>query len=105
MFSISQKKGFHMVFPNGWTVSVQFGPGNYGSNYNLSIMNQPDPLPPSSTAEIAAWPAEGEWFRFDDGDMVQGYQTPLQVLAFMNQIAAIGWVDKTPLLSPPSLDK
>ena len=22
-------KGFRMTFPNGWTVSVQWGPGNY----------------------------------------------------------------------------
>jgi len=34
-FEISDNKGFHMTFENGWTVSVQLGAGNYADNYHL----------------------------------------------------------------------
>ena len=32
MFTINQGKGLQMTFSNGWTVSIQFGYGNYCSN-------------------------------------------------------------------------
>lgn len=28
-FTITNHKGFHMTFENGWSISVQWGPGNY----------------------------------------------------------------------------
>ena len=34
-FRTGGNKGFHIVFPNGWTVSVQIGKGNYCENYDL----------------------------------------------------------------------
>ena len=37
MFSISGNRGFQMTFENGYTVSVQFGPGNYCDNYSLPL--------------------------------------------------------------------
>jgi len=33
-FRITQGKGFHLNFPNGVTLSTQFGAGNYGDNYD-----------------------------------------------------------------------
>jgi len=33
-FRITRQSGFQIVFSNGYTVSVQFGYGNYGSNYD-----------------------------------------------------------------------
>ena len=36
-FRITGGKGFHITFANGYTISVQFGPGNYGDNYNRDI--------------------------------------------------------------------
>lgn len=102
MFKITDNKGFHVKFPNGWTVSVQFGRGNYGSNYHYRPTDgKRKDVPPSGTAEIAAWDGEGRWHTFENGDEVDGYKTPLQVLQFMNQIAAIGWTDETPLLPAP----
>jgi hypothetical protein len=32
MFKANQNKGFQMTFANGYTVSVQFGAGNYCEN-------------------------------------------------------------------------
>lgn len=86
-FSITEQKGFHITFPNGWTVSVQFGRGNYCDNY--SHEDRTVPVPDSSDAEIAAWPdTGGKWLNFEGGDTVLGYQSPEQVLAFMNRVAS-----------------
>lgn len=83
-FAITGGRGFHIRFKNGWTVSVQFGGGNYGSNYDLPVMG---PTPPATTAEIAAWDSGGNWYDFG-GDTVDGYKTADEVLAIMNMIAA-----------------
>lgn len=86
-FSISDQKGFHITFSNGWTVSVQFGGGNYSENYDLPIGHRSGPVPKSGTAEIAAWPNGGEMITLADGDTVAGWQTPEQVLALMVDVA------------------
>lgn len=92
MFDISDNKGFHITFENGWTVSVQWGAGNYSDNYDLGILSRShkygNRVPPSPTAEIAAWSSQLEWYKFEH-DEVEGYQTPAQVLEFMNKIAAL----------------
>ena len=85
-FDITAQKGFHITFENGWTVSVQFGRGNYCQNYNLSSMA---PVLGSSDAEVAAWDAKNKWFEFEDGNSCQGNMKADEVLAFMNKIAAI----------------
>lgn len=89
MFSITQNKGFHIKFENGWTISVQFGQYNYSSNYDLQHHTRGDAVPPSNTAEIAAFNNDGDWFEWPDGNTVQGYQTPKQVLEAMNLVAAL----------------
>lgn len=37
MFRITGGKGFHITFKNGYTLSTQFGPGNYCDNYDMVI--------------------------------------------------------------------
>lgn len=37
MFRITDGKGFHITFKNGYTVSVQFGAGNYCEHYHKII--------------------------------------------------------------------
>lgn len=90
IFRITGGKGFHVTFENGWTVSVQFGPGNYCDHYNRSIMHEAEKCGAegSSTAEVAAWAVPGTMHQFDDGDTVQGRQTPAQVLTLMNWAAS-----------------
>jgi len=91
--------GFQIDFENGWTVSIQFGIGNYCDNrYNKGnpFTDIPDFLD-STTAEIAAWPTKArgwskgtstnEWYQFEHGDQVDGYRKPNTVLAFMQMIA------------------
>jgi hypothetical protein len=93
MFGTTRNKGFHITFENGWTVSVQFGPGNYCEHHfalNLPRASETLGVPPegieSEDAEIAAWDADGKWFKFKN-DKVEGYQSPAEVLKFMNKIA------------------
>lgn len=94
-FKISDQKGFHVTFENGWTVSVQFGRGNYCENYGFEGENPSDPssayrgpVPHSRDAEVAAWSPDGAWFPIAEDDDVIGNQTPAQVLAIMNKVAA-----------------
>lgn len=87
-FKITRGQGFHVTFENGWTVSVQFGAGNYADNHRLWSEDEPKRGWESSCAEVAAWPDDGEMMRFPDGQTVQGWQTPAQVLALMADIAA-----------------
>lgn len=94
-FHTCERKGFHVTFENGWTVSVQFGYGNYCDNYDWKGNDPSDPMsrfkdaaPHSRTAEVAAWPADGDMIDLGDGDTVGGRYSPAMVLALMNDIAA-----------------
>jgi len=95
-FANSSGKGFRITFANGWSASVQFGRGNYCDNYDKGEHGQP--ALPSSTAEIAAIHNDGTWYSFVDrrpdvgphaSTHVEGWQTPEQVLAFLNIVAAL----------------
>lgn len=86
MFRICSGKGFQVVFENGYTVSVQFGGGNYCDNYNDHISPQ-------------AWVASGEKGSADAecavifqgkllelegwGDSVKGRMSPKEVLGLL----------------------
>lgn len=87
MFKITARKGFQMTFENGWTVSVQFGGGNYCANRGGPIPSVKDEE--CSTAEIAAWDADGNWHDFGD-DMVDGWKTADEVAKFISRIQRYG---------------
>lgn len=97
MFRVTPS-GFHLDFPNGWTVSVQFGPHNYCSNRNIDHHPYKDNrFLEANTAEIAAWrTAEREsttttgWFKFEDGQDVKGWQNIDSVMEFMNMVSKLG---------------
>lgn len=84
MFAITQNKGFHITFENNWTVSVQFGGGNYCDNYDERYGN---PAKPSKTAEVAAWGPDGEFFEIEEGCHVMGYQTANDVALIIDMIS------------------
>ena len=90
-FAINQNKGFSMTFENGWTVSVQFGAGNYCSNRHR---HHADDCSRSREAEIAAWgPAASNkdsatWYKEPGwSDDICGYCSPDYVAAFIAKIA------------------
>lgn len=79
-FRITGGKGFHITFPNGVTLSTQFGPGNYGDNYDESFFTEKKDWE-SNEAEVAMWVNlphinNSAWIteEFEDhGDQVIGY--------------------------------
>ena len=77
-FEISDQKGFQITYQNGYTVSVQFGGGNYCTNRDLPYGEE---VPPSDTAETALMTKDG--FVEYQGDDVQGYMSPSEVLKLM----------------------
>jgi len=86
-FAITSSKGFHVTLGNGYTLSVQFGGGNYCENRDLAIGSAKNVRTlRSATAEIAIWPADGDMIDLG-GDTVAGWVTPgtvATVLALLN---------------------
>ena len=88
MFEINDNKGFHITFDNGYTVSVQFGLGNYCSNRRLEpkkYHHNQLPVPEAKTAETALMimHERGTTFIPYKGDDVQGYQNAKDVLELL----------------------
>lgn len=59
-FGITMAKGFHLTFPNGYTISTQFGGGNYCLNRDMEI-ERPTRDIFSNNAEIAIWSDSEDW--------------------------------------------
>lgn len=95
MLKSISNRGFHLTFENGWTVSVQFGPGHYCEHHGslgdyqsmLAPMRTGDHTWQSKDAEVAAWDADNNWFNFGD-DTVRGYLSANEVADFIAQVAA-----------------
>jgi hypothetical protein len=86
-----------MTFENGWTISVQFGFGNYCSNRNhparmisgnhygwyaskdVEYFSCPD-------AEIAIWNSFGEYYNFGH-DTVKGYCSTDEVAEWITKVS------------------
>ena len=86
VFKITEGKGFQMTFQNGWTVSVQFGAGNYCENNMMSVSNTPKGH--SKDAEIAAWDKDGNWHTFEYDD-VKGYCSADEAADFITKIKSL----------------
>ncbi len=72
-FALFRNTGFHITFEN-----IE----------DLKDLYKGDSKP-CANAEIAAWDKNGNWIKKEDwGDDVEGWQTPAQVLEFMNYVAA-----------------
>ncbi len=87
-FRITGGKGFHITFANNYTVSVQFGGGNYCDNYDEEI--GPDSTAGekgSNTAECAVWGPSGNLIDHWDGDTVSNRSTAAEVLELLNWAA------------------
>lgn len=75
-------KGFQMTFENGWTVSVQFGRGNYCSNRDLQFGSRAEAI--CADAEVARWPEGSSVGQHND---IHGWKTPDEVAAFITETA------------------
>lgn len=78
--------GYHMTFPNGWTVSVQWGKGNYCDHHH----DEDENTHYAFSAEIAAWHfVDNNHVWHDFGcDTVKGWCDTKEVAEFMFMIAA-----------------
>ena len=88
-FRITEGKGFHVTFENGYTVSVQFGYYNYCSNKSMQIglENKAAGASGSPNAEVAWWGPDGNFIPFENDD-VEGYKSPKEVLELLNRAAS-----------------
>jgi hypothetical protein len=68
-------EGFTMTFANGYTISVQFGIGNYCSRNDENK---------AASAEIAIWDKDRTWYDFGD-DLVKGYCSPDEIVSWMRK--------------------
>lgn len=93
-FKITMGKGFHMEFDNGWTVSVQWGPGNYcdyhrpeKEEHTLEGMAESGAIG-SDTCECAVFNPSGDFVDVMGwGDDVNGDMSANDVLALMNTVS------------------
>lgn len=88
-FRITNGKGFHLTFANGYTASVQFGPGNYCDNRcdfsnEVAYMEGRIANTDSPNAEFLAWDAKGK-----DTMLAKGWLNAEQILALLNETAAL----------------
>lgn len=90
-FKTHAQRGFWLTFDNGWVVSVQWGPGCYGTNYDEPFENRDERQFEASEAEVWAWnTVTGE----NEPDEPMGWQTPDQLAEF---IATISGKSRTPV--------
>jgi len=77
--------GFQMTFENQFTISVQFSKHNYSDQGE-------------TTAEVAAWNSNGDWFYFDDNKWniienkdtdVMSYQTTDDVARMISELVKL----------------
>jgi len=75
-------RGYHVIFENGYTLSIQFGFGTYSTNYDLRPTTNKDVNYENntSTVEIAVWDKNRNWIGFEGGDNVFGY-LPLEKIS------------------------
>ena len=92
-FKSTERKGFHITFENGLTVSVQWGAGNYCDNHFYCDFSHTKDME-SNTAEVAVWSNE-RWLNANDFtgeevcdscDDVVGYLTPEQVVDLLVKV-------------------
>src|SRR5687767_11598488 len=62
-----------LKFENGWSLSVVFGSGTYSSNRDSDWRDTEPFSEEARTAELAAWPRDGEFATWPDGDTVVGW--------------------------------
>lgn len=94
MFAITSGRGFLITLPNGYTLSVQFGPGNYCEHCNV-----PDPYAPlyvskwsSKDAEIGIYNPKGDLIPFLESDqhsIVKGYASASDFASLVEYVSKL----------------
>jgi hypothetical protein len=89
MFRITGGKGFGIQFDNGYSVSVQFGPGNYCSNYDRDFEDSAEcGKEGSRDSECAVFNTNGDFVRPPEWtDDINGRMNANEILDVMNWAA------------------
>ena len=93
MFRSVQNSGFQMVFQNGYTISVQYGPLNYCEKRSSDYFGPVKPAEggmlrwESKDAEIAIWSSDKVWYEFEDGQEVKGWCSPDEVAEWISKVS------------------
>jgi hypothetical protein len=87
-YADGKNNGAHLKFENGYTLSVQWGYGNYCDGYPKLSFEQHHPRE-TETVEIACWDRFGNVFTFDNGNQVLGWQTVADVEAWIKRFATM----------------
>lgn len=88
MITITQNRGFHLTFENGWTISVQIGTGNYCDRRDYSAVyrqEMSEPIIQSPDAEIAIWDKNNNWFDFGN-DTVKGWVSTEEIAEWIERV-------------------
>ena len=93
-FRITKSRGFHITFANGYAISVQFGDGNYCSNYDKFLAGKERSKyedVQSTNAEIAII-KDGKFVTKEIlkvNEDVIGYVTPEQLLKMLGKFIMV----------------
>ncbi len=85
-FWATRGKGMQMTFANGYTISVQWGFGNYCDNHHKEVA--PGDGYRSNDAECAVWDERGEFVRLSEHDDVRGWMSADDVARLIAETAA-----------------
>ena len=87
MFRITGAKGFQMTFENDWTVSVQFGYGNYCENHHKESERFHEGM--LLTHDVECKDAEvTRWYGTDSMEEPTGWLKTDEVAAFIAETAS-----------------
>ena len=80
--------GFSMEFPNGYSLSVQYGYGNYSDNRDqCSFEMKGADVPKASAVEVAIFAPDGAFVRLEDQNDVVGWLPVSALPRFMLAVA------------------
>jgi hypothetical protein len=82
-------EGFSIRFANGYTISVQFGNGNYCTRDSIGV---------AESAEIAIWDKDRTWYNFGM-DLVKGWCSADEVSSWMNKVKQLEYTGDMFVLS------
>ena len=86
MLASTENKGFQLSFKNGYTISVQFGRGNYCSNRNNLDKPEEQISYKSVNAEVAAWDSFGDFVSLDGSSNPLMYCSADEVADLINKV-------------------
>lgn len=99
-FAITSHCGFHWKLPNGFCMSVQWGPGNYSDHHSVLFSEYGSPAKTdwwaSDRVEVAVFDPGGDFLRTTHDD-VQGYLSSADVLELLKAVSEYdpSWRRKT----------